>query len=470
MGSLFRPTKTRADGSKVKTRLWWGKFRHPATGQVVKIALKTADKTAARQILAEHERKAALEAAGLVSPCEKHLKRPLSEHLADFERALQAKGNTEKHVALTLKRTRRILSGIRADYFRDVTPSRVEDFLANLQRQGLSAETRNHYLRAIKNFFNWMVKDGRAPENPIKTLSLVNSRPDRRVNRRALSVDELRRLLETTARGPVRYGMTGSERALLYRLAVETGLRAYELRSLKVNDFDLDADPPTVTIRAAYAKNRRTDTLPLRLETARSLKQFFTDKGPVERAFQVPPNYDTADMFRADLEAAGIPYIDESGRRADFHALRHTFITNLARSGVHPKVAQALARHSTITLTLDRYSHTVLTDLSEAVSVLPDLDAADASEAGQRRQVVGAGPVNNSNLVVPMVVPDARKKAVSAATCCNENVTLHKNEKGPKPGLSAANFNELQSASSTAPRGIRTPDPRIKNPLLYQLS
>ncbi len=39
------------------------------------------------------------------------------------------------------------------------------------------------------------------------------------------------------------------------------------------------------------------------------------------------------------------------------HALRHTFISNLARAGIHPKTAQALARHSTITLTLDRYSH-----------------------------------------------------------------------------------------------------------------
>jgi len=321
-----------------------------------------------------------------------------------------------------------------------------------LQRQGLSAETRNHYLRAIKNFCNWMVKDGRAPENPIKTLSLVNSRPDRRVNRRALSVDELRRLLESTARGPVRYGMTGPERALLYRLAVETGLRASELRSLRVGDFDLDADPPTVTIQAAYAKNRRTDTLPLRHETARALKRFFANKAPGERAFRVPPNYDTADMFRADLEAAGIPYVDESGRRADFHALRHTFITNLARSGVHPKVAQTLARHSTITLTLDRYSHTVLTDLSEAVSILPDLDAADAGEADHTRQVVGAGPVNNSNLVVPMVVPDARKTGVSGAICCNENVMFQKNEKGPKPGLSAANFNELQHGAG----GIRT--------------
>jgi len=77
-----------------------------------------------------------------------------------------------------------------------------------------------------------------------------------------------------------------------------------------------------------------------------------------------------------DLADAGIEYRDESGRVLDFHALRHTFITNLARGGVHPKVAQSLARHSTITLTMDRYSHTVLGDLSVALEALPDTKTA----------------------------------------------------------------------------------------------
>jgi len=53
-------------------------------------------------------------------------------------------------------------------------------------------------------------------------------------------------------------------------------------------------------------------------------------------------------MIKADLAAAGVPYKDAHDRYADFHALRHTFISNLARAGVHPRNAQALARHSTI--------------------------------------------------------------------------------------------------------------------------
>ena len=58
-------------------------------------------------------------------------------------------------------------------------------------------------------------------------------------------------------------------------------------------------------------------------------------------------------LLRKDLQAAGIPYRDASDRAADFHALRHTFITRLARSGVAPAVANSLARHSTITLTMN---------------------------------------------------------------------------------------------------------------------
>ena len=42
------------------------------------------------------------------------------------------------------------------------------------------------------------------------------------------------------------------------------------------------------------------------------------------------------------------------------------------RAGMHPKTAQQLARHSTITLTMDRYSHVFRGDLDKAVGLLPD--------------------------------------------------------------------------------------------------
>lgn len=75
-----------------------------------------------------------------------------------------------------------------------------------------------------------------------------------------------------------------------------------------------------------------------------------------------------------------LAYRDHAGLVADFHSLRHTFISNLARAGVHPKLAQSLARHSDINLTMSRYTHTTRGEQSEALAALPDLSLPVASE------------------------------------------------------------------------------------------
>ena len=82
-------------------------------------------------------------------------------------------------------------------------------------------------------------------------------------------------------------------------------------------------------------------------------------------------------MLRNDLEAAGIPYVTADGI-ADFHSLRHTFISNLAACGIHPKLAQQLARHSTIALTMDRYTHLGLIDMNSALESLPNIAAPES--------------------------------------------------------------------------------------------
>ena len=78
-------------------------------------------------------------------------------------------------------------------------------------------------------------------------------------------------------------------------------------------------------------------------------------------------------LIRADLEAAGIPYRDASDRVADFHSLRHSYISTLARSSASVKVVQTLARHSTPTLTFSVYAHVGLFDQAGALAALPDL-------------------------------------------------------------------------------------------------
>ena len=71
--------------------------------------------------------------------------------------------------------------------------------------------------------------------------------------------------------------------------------------------------------------------------------------------------------------SAGILYVDDSGRYADFHSLRHSTGSLLAASGVHPKIIQSIMRHSDINLTMSRYTHIFRGQESEAVAKLPNL-------------------------------------------------------------------------------------------------
>jgi len=134
-----------------------------------------------------------------------------------------------------------------------------------------------------------MVKDGRASESPVAHLDGLNVKTERRHDRRALDVEEVRWLLDTTRRGPERHGMAGAERATLYRLAVETGLRAGELASLTGASLALDGDRPTVRLAAAYSKHRREDVLPIRPDAATELRDFLARKLPDAAAFNMPP-------------------------------------------------------------------------------------------------------------------------------------------------------------------------------------
>jgi hypothetical protein len=218
-------------------------------------------------------------AIGVVPAERAAVSKPLSAHLDDWAKALTAKGCGHAHVDKVTNRVRRIVEGCGFRFYADIAASKVVTFLHGLRqdtvepehkaedgaivparvvKRGISAQTFNFYIVAVKGFCRWLVKDRRAHDNPLAHLEGLNVRLDRRHDRRALSADELRRLLQAAEHGPDRYGMSGHERAMLYELAVETGLRANELRSLTRASFDFDV--PAVTLQAAYSKRRRVDT------------------------------------------------------------------------------------------------------------------------------------------------------------------------------------------------------------------
>ena len=75
-------------------------------------------------------------------------------------------------------------------------------------------------------------------------------------------------------------------------------------------------------------------------------------------------------IFDRILEAAEIQKVNRRGHKVDIHALRHTFATRLARSGVGLLHAQKLLGHSDPKLTAEIYSHLDFDDLRQAVEAL----------------------------------------------------------------------------------------------------
>ena len=285
----------------------------------------------------------------------------------------------------------------------------LQHYLAERRRNDkrFGITTSNHYLKHAKAFANWLCREGQLERNPIAYLRPLNAATDVRLVRRALDNAELTRLLDITSRESTRWGMAGVERRLLYWLVVETGLRSSEVRSLtpsSLSEFCLKSnslkqgsvswtEPPTLTVQAAHSKRRRLDVLPLRRELAEALGEHcrLAVGGAL---FTMPVRANVAAMLRDDLEAARIPYRDDAGAVLDFHALRHTFITNLVRAGVHPRIVQQLARHSTMELTMNVYTHLEIRDAAAALErlrmcddcrVIVQFEAGDAPFKGPDR-------------------------------------------------------------------------------------
>jgi site-specific recombinase XerC len=382
MANLYKPKYTKLDrktGEKVtrKVSKWYGKYRD-VNGQLQCVPL-CEDKTAATAMLTELIRRMRLQQAGLLDPAEDHLAASIDGHLGDFKTHLEAKARSEKHIRETLRTIANVVSSCRVKILAELQDGgdQLEKHLAERRRAGASHRTINGDLVAVRSFCRWLIRRKRMHDDPTAGLVRLNEDEDPRVERRALTVHEAERLIQTTcdSKRVVRH-LAGRDRAVLYLLAQSTGLRRGELRKLRPPSFDFSAVLPTVVVRAANAKGRRNDTLPLSPEVAAIMREYVAERAANDLVWPGSWWRQSAKMLQRDLADAGIAAIDDEGRVVDFHSQRTTFITSLARAGVTPATAQKLARHTDINLTLNTYTRLQMGELADAVGRLPRLASA----------------------------------------------------------------------------------------------
>jgi integrase len=335
------------------------------------------DKKESDRLAAELETRSRKIRDGLIDPRAEsyrtHEGTPLVDHLEEFGRSIHANGATAKHVQMTIQRVRRMLDLAKARRISDLSLSKALGAVQALRDAGLSQSSLNHHITASKTFARWLQRDGRSREHHLAHLATTSAEADRRHRRRLLIPDEAARVIQAAETGPDAGGLAGPDRAILYSLALGTGFRAKELRTLTPEMFNLDSASPFVLGKSCYTKNGREAVQPLAQSLADRLRPWLAGKAPGRSVF-AGMTLKTAAMLRVDLKAAGIPYETDSGF-ADFHSLRGDFISYLVSSGASVKTCQTLARHSTPAMTIGIYAKASLHDINGAVENLPDLKA-----------------------------------------------------------------------------------------------
>ena len=340
-----RTAKVSVDGRKVliESRTWHAKYR-TAAGPVRTVPTGCRQREAAAQVLADLERRAERVRAGIASPAEAAAAdaagTPLAGHVAAYLEYLSTKPGkggrprmNAQHLSDTRHRVGRVFADCGFKTLRELNRAAVERWAADREAEpdGMSAGTLNGHLRAVTSFGNWAVSTGRLAVNPLARLPHRDEAGNRRRPRRALTADELGRLLKvaqlrpladfgrevvradgaddrdnkrsrkTWTRAPLtietidaaaeRGGVAlskrpelvaqlerrGRERGLLYKTLVLTGLRKSELAALTVAGLELNGPRPFLVLPGHATKSGKRAETPIRADLADDLRSWLAD-------------------------------------------------------------------------------------------------------------------------------------------------------------------------------------------------
>ena len=273
---------------------------------------------------------------------------------------------------------------------------RVEKVLRELQKDGRSAKTLRNYSDGLAAFCDWCKKRDYLDIDPLEKLHPFDATPQ--TKRRALTPDEIMALLAACQ----------PNRRSAYETAICTGLRAGELKALRVSH--LDAVRSGIHLEAAWTKNRKTGFQPLPKWLLNKLVNESRGKAKTEPLLYVS-SHPGSDL-EIDLKDAGIAKWTDAGK-IDFHALRVAYVSLVFEAGASAKEAQTLARHSTPDLTLNVYGRTRATRLAEVVEKVgenihpghrndtstPEIQVTDRSPRKNKGVSKLHNPLNNNGLM-----------------------------------------------------------------------
>jgi integrase len=396
MEARIYKAKRLRNGKRTVGRLYRARIKLAGDTKVRDIALEVSDKQVAQQKLNKLIQELERELAGLIpAKAERDAAQtPLLDLVSEYVNELTVLGRSEDHLRHVNTRLRRLVRECGWTRLADVTPASFQTW--RKAQSAKAPKTLNEYLAVLSAFWTWLRKQGRVTVNPFELVERADTRGKERIQRRALSDEEAARLLQ----------VAGQNR-LAYMLPLYAGLRRNEVKTLHWSSLVLGESGGLLRVHAAVNKNRKEQALPLHPELVKALE----NKKPANTktdGLVLPNGVPKMKEVRQDLKKAGIPFLDERGRRVDYHALRTTFVTRLSINKVHPRLAMELARHSDLKLTMKNYTDAGQLPLREVIESLPGF-------GGQADSRIDSRTLDASGQTMSSAVPKTGRKKLKIA-------------------------------------------------------
>jgi integrase len=250
------------------------------------------------------------------------------------------------------------------------------------KKGGLSPLTRRYIHSIVRLAFGRAVEQQLLARNPAEAFKKRLPKIERR-EMTTLTTEQSAQLLEALRQTPVYWPVL---------LALSTGMRRGETLALRWKNTDLERGTLRVTesleqtkagLRFKSPKTDRARAITLPEFAIDELRRLKRQQAEQLLSLGIRQTEQTLVCARAEGEPhqprslthafARLVSLIEEFPQVRFHDLRHSHATQLLLAGVHLKVAQERLGHSTITTTLDLYSHVTETTQSDAAQ---RLDAA----------------------------------------------------------------------------------------------
>jgi integrase/recombinase XerD len=268
----------------------------------------------------------------------------MDPHLIEFLDHLRSERGLSCHTLEAYERDLSLLFSFLKKPWKEVQSSDILSFLE--QRKQDASSTLMRRIVAIKVFFRFLKKESEILIDP--TLYLETPKIWQRIPE-ALSVDEMRRLLEAVSSDDRK----GARDKAILELLYATGLRVSELCSLKLSDLSDDF----VKVKGKGKKER---VVPVGRPAILAIDHYLA-------SFRLSQEASDAPLFLSERgghlsrqvvwQRIGY-YAKKAGisRPLSPHTLRHTFASHLLFHGADLRLIQEMLGHEEIGTT-DRYTH-----------------------------------------------------------------------------------------------------------------